>query len=164
MRTRRVALVLVFGFCNLTLAFACGESDRPQPKPPSLSKNNKKDKSDSGGVIGGIIGCMPAGVRLPAPDRVRVSEKVERDHLISSAPPTYPEDAKKDHVEGKVQLKIVVAKDGTVSKVEVFNGPAALTQAAMDSVRKYKFSPYMLNGAPVEVECLMTVPFTLRQN
>jgi TonB family protein len=155
MRTRRVALILFFAACSLNLAFACGEGTR----------KNKKTKPDYGGVIGGIDGCklVPPDPLHAVPDRVRVYERVEREHLISSVPPIYPEAAIKNHVEGKVRLKIVVAKDGTVSKADVLNGPAELTQAAIDAVSKYKFSPFLVNGAPFEVECPMTVPFTLKK-
>jgi protein TonB len=39
-----------------------------------------------------------------------------------------------------------------------------LTAAAIDAVRQWRYKPYILNGAPVEVETQITVNFSLAGN
>jgi len=40
-------------------------------------------------------------------------------------------------------------------------GLPLLAPAAIDAVRQWKYRPYLLNGAPLEVETTVTVSFTL---
>ena len=39
------------------------------------------------------------------------------------------------------------------------SGPNAMQRAAMDSVRYWRFQPYRVEGAPVEVETTVAVEF-----
>jgi hypothetical protein len=53
----------------------------------------------------------------------------------------------------------VVSQDGRVKKATAISGPVALRQAAEDSVRKWIYSPAILNGAPVEAAIQVDVSF-----
>jgi TonB family protein len=98
------------------------------------------------------------------PARVRVSSGVAQSLLVSSVPPVYPVEAKKARQQGSVGLHVVIGTDGNVKSVDVLHsaGPS-LDQAAMDSLRQWKYRPYLLNGTPVEVDTQITVNFTLDQ-
>jgi protein TonB len=82
-------------------------------------------------------------------------------NLVSKVTPVYPEDAKKARVSGSVILDATIGKDGTVENLKVLSGPAPLQQSALDSVRQWKYKPYLLNGDPVEVETKITVVYSL---
>jgi protein TonB len=60
-----------------------------------------------------------------------------------------------------VILDATIGKDGTVENLKVLSGPAPLQQSALDSVRQWKYKPYLLNGDPVEVETKITVVYSL---
>jgi TonB family protein len=56
-------------------------------------------------------------------------------HAISRVEPVYPEDAKRQGIEGAVKLHVIVSRDGQVRKAELASGPALLAKAAMRAIR-----------------------------
>jgi len=53
----------------------------------------------------------------------------------------------------------VIGRDGSVIDQQPVSGPSAMQRAAMDSVRYWRFQPYRVEGAPVEVETTLAVEF-----
>lgn len=76
-------------------------------------------------------------------------------------PPNYPIDAKWNHVQGTVVIRVKVSTTGEVSDMQVVSGPLLLQQAALDSVKTWRYKPYLMNGEAVEVESQVNVVFTL---
>jgi protein TonB len=97
------------------------------------------------------------------PQRVRVSEGVMQGLVLKKVSPEYPQDAKKDHIQGAVELQVVVDKKGNVANIKVVGGPERLVPASINAVKQWKYRPYLLNGDPMEVETKVTVNFTLAQ-
>jgi protein TonB len=95
------------------------------------------------------------------PRRIIISPGVSQGLLVKSVAPEYPEVARNSHVSGLVVLQATIGKDGKLANLKVVSGPALLQQAAMDSVKQWVYRPYMLNGAPVEVETTINVVFNL---
>ncbi|MGH9727790.1 MAG: energy transducer TonB [Candidatus Acidiferrales bacterium] len=79
--------------------------------------------------------------------------------LVDRVFPVYPEDAKREHIEGKVLLHAIIGKDGRVCSLQVTEGERLLAQAAMAAVRQWRYSPYTLNGQPVAVDTTITIIF-----
>jgi len=77
-------------------------------------------------------------------------------------PPIYPIDAQKQGIQGQVWVKIAVDESGSVDKVEVLRGDPALTKAAVDAAKKWKFQPFIRNGSPARVTAEMPVDFAFR--
>ena len=75
--------------------------------------------------------------------------------------PIYPELAKQTRVEGTVRLHTVIDTDGQVIEVTFVSGPPMLVQSAIDSVKQWRFKPTILQGVPVQVECVLEVNFQL---
>lgn len=61
--------------------------------------------------------------------------------VVRSARATYPAMARRMHVAGTVRLGVHITPDGSVSKVEVLGGHPLLTQAAVESVKQWKYQP-----------------------
>ncbi len=98
----------------------------------------------------------------PVPRRIRVGGNVQAAHLISQVKPEYPEALQKQGTEGTVILRAVIGTSGQILSLSPFNdADAALTKAAMDAVRQWKYTPTLLNGEPVEVVTTITVAFRL---
>jgi protein TonB len=118
------------------------------------------------GVIGGVIApATPGDSGHPAlPKRIRVSSAVAQALLERKVSPTYPPDARQQHVQGVVVLKVETDKEGNVYDVELISGHPLLAPAAMEAVKQWKYRPFLLNGTPVEVETQVQVNFTLTQN
>jgi TonB family protein len=108
----------------------------------------------------------PAKLAVPVPDgkrplRVRVSQGVSENMLIYSPQPKYPEEARKQRIEGFVVLKALIGTDGTVKELSHVKGDLLLAESALAAVRRWRYKPYFLNGAPVEVETNITVNYVM---
>lgn len=114
------------------------------------------------GEKGGIAPSVDGGSTHPTvPQRVRVSAGVAQGLLAKKVAPQYPSDARGQHIQGTVVLKVNIDKDGSVYKVELISGHPLLAPAAIEAVKHWKYRPYLLNAIPVEVETQVQVAFTL---
>jgi protein TonB len=82
-------------------------------------------------------------------------------HAISRVEPVYPEDAKRQGMEGAVKLHVIVSREGEVKKVELASGPALLAKAATRAIREWRYSLTLVGGQPVETEQDVVVTFRL---
>jgi protein TonB len=60
---------------------------------------------------------------------------------------------------GELQLKALVGADGAVEQVTVLSGKPELAEAGVRAVRKWHYSPYRVQGIPVEVETQIKMDF-----
>jgi protein TonB len=107
---------------------------------------------------------MPLPAKTPEPTpvkRIRVASGVAEANLIHDVPPQYPPEAGRERIEGTVVLLAVIGTDGSVQDVQVVSGLPILAQAAMEAVKQWRYKPYLLNGAPVEIDSRITVNFTM---
>jgi protein TonB len=76
--------------------------------------------------------------------------------------PSYPEDARKERIEGLVVIQARIDETGKVVRTRLLHGvDPALDQAAVDSIRAWRFEPALLDGKPVAVYYNLTVNFRL---
>ena len=94
---------------------------------------------------------------------VRLSTEILASKLVHKVVPAYPRLAIATRVSGTVKLVGVIAKDGSVQQLQVLSGHPLLTQAALEAVRQWIYTPTMLNGKTVEVSAPIDVIFTLAQ-
>lgn len=116
----------------------------------------------AGGVIGSLISSTPHTANLPTvavPKRIRVSTGVSEGMLLHRVEPVYPIIAQRARIEGTVELKAIISKEGMIEGLQRVNGHPFLVTAAMDAVRQWRYRPYMLNGEPLEVETNVVVNF-----
>jgi protein TonB len=118
-----------------------------------------------GGVIGGIVNAansaaVPKFVPV-TPQRVRISQGVTKGLLIHRVEPTYPPLARSARVQGEVLLSAVIDANGQIQNLQLVSGHPMLVPSALEAVKKWRYKPYLLNGAPVEVETMITVIFSL---
>lgn len=99
----------------------------------------------------------------PSPERINIHGNVMAPKIKSRVEPTYPAEARKNHIEGTVRLRVIIATDGSVQQVQVVLGDPILARAAMDAVRQWKFEPTLLNGQAVEVDSEIEVNFQLKR-
>jgi protein TonB len=81
--------------------------------------------------------------------------------LIRQIKPQYPPLARQARIQGQVILQAVIGKDGKVQNLHLISGHPMLVPAAMEAVKQWRYRPYYLNGAPVEVDTQIVVNFTL---
>ncbi len=82
----------------------------------------------------------------------------------SDAPkPRYPESARRDGKEGRVLLRVLVSEEGRTASVEVnrSSGIESLDQAALEAIKRWRFSPARLGDRPVESWVRIPIDFRL---
>ena len=64
-------------------------------------------------------------------------------------------------IQGIVIIQATIGADGRVVDAEVLRPIPFLSQAALDAVRQWRFTPPQLNGEPIAVIMTVTVNFKL---
>jgi protein TonB len=78
--------------------------------------------------------------------------------------PVYPHEARAQGLEGTVKMRVLIAKNGSVAKVELISASyPLLAGSAIQAVRQWKYRPTLLNGEPVEVDTTVDVIFALNR-
>jgi protein TonB len=77
--------------------------------------------------------------------------------------PVYPRMAIRRGIEGEVELSVSVSPLGRVSQISINkpSGFAMLDQAAIDSVKQWKFTPAVRDGVPAAMVIDIPVQFRL---
>lgn len=118
------------------------------------------DMPGATGGIGGSPSSTPES-NLGQPLRVRISQGVSTDLLVTNVQPQYPGGARQARVQGSVVLKAVIDKNGDVEQLTLVSGHPLLAPAAIEAVKQWKYKPYLLNGEAVKVETQIIVNFQL---
>jgi TonB family protein len=106
----------------------------------------------------------PAGTQsaADAPEkRIRVGGNVAAAKLIHQEVPEYRREAKDAHIQGTVIIHAIIAKDGSIREAHLVDGVCVLAEPALAAVKKWRYSPTLLMGEPVEVDTTISVKFTL---
>ncbi len=105
--------------------------------------------------LGKVIEAPPAVPKLSIP----VSQGTTGGVLLHKVQPVYPAEARRLHMTGSVVMDATVNVEGQVDDLKLVSGDPLLTAAAMDAVRKWRYSPYLLNGKPIPKETRITISF-----
>lgn len=83
--------------------------------------------------------------------------------LLKSVPPDYPKSALENSVAGSVLLSFTVDTRGETRDVQVLQSTptGVFDRAAVSAVKRWKYAPVRVNGAPVEVPVRTLVRFEL---
>ena len=74
----------------------------------------------------------------------------------------YPASAKEAGIEGKVLVKTIIDEKGNVVETEILESVSAdCDKAAMDAIKKTKFTPGIKDNKPVKAEVVIPVMFKL---
>jgi len=104
---------------------------------------------------------LPAEETAVAKPQLEVPADAMQRRIRHEVLPEYPEDARQAGVQGTVVLGAVVSAEGAVTQVKFVSGPEALSHAAIDAVRWWRYEPYFVNGQPATVKTTVAVDFRL---
>ena len=105
--------------------------------------------------------AVTASRSILVPASERPTEKLHLGRLVSYVSPVYPVDAREKEIEGTVRVRAFIAPSGKVQSVRLLSGPPTLAPAAMNAVRKWRYTSTLLNGQPIESQADVSVFFRL---
>jgi len=90
-----------------------------------------------------------------------VHTQIDPAMLIHRVEPTYPILPKQLGRSGRVELRAIIATDGTIQSLRVVSGDPLFYQSALDAVSQWRYRPTVLNGEPVEIDTFITVIYNI---
>jgi TonB family protein len=125
--------------------FLRGEFDDIDPASAKLAPASYENQTS----------CDPGG-------RNHVGGVVKPPRVTSAPDPHYTRLAKDARLEGTMQFRGVVGRNGSLGDVQVIRALGlGLDDAAYEAVKAWKFAPATCNGEPVSVEIKINVDFHL---
>jgi len=95
--------------------------------------------------------------RIPA----RVGGVIQPPRKILDVAPVYPKLAQAAGISGIVILEATIDEEGNVRDTRVLRSIPLLDEAAADAVRRWRFTPTVLNGQPIPIVMTVTVNFRI---
>jgi TonB family protein len=111
------------------------------------------------------IWLLAAAVFLLGEDAVRLDAE-RRPKIIKKVSPIFPEEAKKQGIQGLVELETTINTSGDVVAIKVLSNQdpkLLLVQAAIEALQQWKYEPYMINGKAKPVTFTVNVNFVLHE-
>jgi protein TonB len=88
--------------------------------------------------------------------------KVLNSQAISLPKPIYPQMAKQIHVQGLVNVQVLIDENGRVVSAKAVSGHPLLIPEAQKAALQARFSPTMINEQPVKVSGVITYNFVMQ--
>jgi TonB family protein len=133
-------------------------------------EGNPGSPLDSGGPSGPATG--PTVVRIPDPPppppeiKKPAPQVLKRDVInglaIDLPKPPYPILAKANHIQGTVNVQVLIDESGKVVAAHAVFGNAFLTAEAVRAAYRARFSPTKIGDQPVKVSGTITYNFVLQ--
>jgi TonB family protein len=137
--------------------------DAPPPLDPGAHIRAGASSGDPlTGILSNSAKLSPAAPETPPapPEKAtKAGGQVQLPRLLSSVAPVYPPLAASTRLQGEVTVDALIDASGNVSGVKALSGPLLLRQAAMDSVRQWRYDPARLDGQPTSIHLQVTVKF-----
>jgi len=127
------------------------DSDRvaisaPMPVPPTPETLARMTPAPR--AVPAANAAKPAG---PPPPRLEVAE-APKSHVVYPVSPS-------PSLTGQVELTLLIGTDGSVEQIRILKGKPALVEAAIQAVKKWRYSRHQLNGRPAEAETSVMISF-----
>ncbi len=104
---------------------------------------------------------LPSEVAVQAPSAVSGGDLSAS--MIEAVPPKYPYESRRLKEQGTVVLDVQLTPAGLVERIAVrqSSGFPRLDKAALEAVRRWRWSPTLRGGQPVAVRGVVEIPFAL---
>lgn len=104
-----------------------------------------------------------APVQLATVSRARASEPDYVARYLHNPPPSYPWQARRMGVEGRVVLHVEILPDGNTGRIDIrqSSGHELLDQAAISAVGGWRFDPARVAGEPITAWADVPISFRL---
>ena len=135
----------------------------PAGTDPAKHNGAEPDSShaEDSSVADSSSSTQSAPARIGTSPSVWISPAAADTLLLTRTEPQYPAKARAAHRSGNVVLEVLVAEDGSVSKIRTLSGDPVLAAAAKDAVRNWRYQPYRQNEHPAQFQTDVTLSFAL---
>ena len=126
------------------------------PTPTFAPSTARASQSASRPLTPNILKAMAPGVGVISKSKVGLGRTI---------PPVYPRIARESGWEGTVVVRVAVQPDGHPERIEVrkSSGHTVLDKAAVEAVKKWKFSPAKDGNIPIRSVVEIPINFDLRK-
>jgi periplasmic protein TonB len=83
--------------------------------------------------------------------------------LIHRVEPIYPPLAKQTGRGGRVELRAIIATDGSIQSLQVVSGDPLFIQSALQAVQQWRYKSTILNDHAVEIDTFITVVYNINR-
>lgn len=128
---------------------------KSEEKPPVIPEGARERVVENAPQTTGSASTTDANAGSPIP----IGSLIE--YATAKVSPTYPPAAKSMRMTGTVRVELVVNEDGSIAEVQKASGPAMLQRAAVDAIKKWKFTPFTRDGQAVKATGYVSFNFNL---
>jgi protein TonB len=113
--------------------------------------------------VGGLVLLSLIVVSTAMAQEYDASEVDTKPKIIRQMPVTYPSNAKRSGIEGRVIVRILIGKNGKAEKMEVVESEpeGIFDEAALKSLKYWQFRPGILGGELVPTWVKIPLTFAL---
>ena len=114
-----------------------------------------------------VASVFAAQAMVPGQGQAATKKPAKMPTFLLKGPPVYPADARKNHLEGKVVMRLEIGTDGQVLKAgaEPTATAPSLVASALQAARKWRFDPATdAKGKPVVAWIKVPISFKLGNN
>jgi TonB family protein len=150
MRVKYTDYVVGHGKVTITEVGVAPEETKPQPQSTPVPKTETQTKSST----------PTQGSADTSADEYAPSDRgILNSQALDLPKPVYPAEAKKNHVTGQVQVKVVVDETGKVISAEAQFGPEPLLAAAVEAAKRARFKPLVVSDVHMKFFGILTFDF-----
>ena len=106
--------------------------------------------------LAGKTNRQPDVPRITSPKILHVTH-LDPAMILRRIDPIYPTLPRQTGRAGQVELRAIIATDGSIRSLQCVAGDPLFYQSALEAVRQWRYKPTFLNGVTVEVDTHVTV-------
>jgi TonB family protein len=129
--------------------------------PPTVEGEGAGTRTSESGTQNAVPGEVQRASAVEPAGIVKLDPEVAEGSLVHRVEPDYPEEARKQGIQGAVVLEVQIGRDGAIQDVKVVSGQLLLANAAIAAVKQWRIRPHMVQGQPVEMQTTITLNFRL---
>ena len=129
--------------------------------PPTVEGKAAGTRTSESGTQNAVPGEVERASAVEPAGVVNLEPEVAEGSLVHRVEPDYPEEARKQGIQGAVVLEVHIGRDGAIQDVKVVSGQLLLANAAIAAVKQWRIRPHMVQGQPVEMQTRITLNFRL---
>jgi len=158
---------------ELSVSFAMA-AQAPQPAMPqarkaavaALPKPEQIAAQPAPAAVQPAKAAVVAASEQPAAPAIADTEPDYKASYLNNPPPAYPMVARRNGLQGRVVLNVEVLADGICGQINIHksSGYAMLDNAALQTVKTWRFLPARQAGRTVDKWFMIPIQFSLKDN